>query len=210
MTITQGVIMLESSARSHVFLIQSDENLLIDTGNPGAFAAIWSELRSLGCDSIAHILLTHHDVDHIGNAQRLQEETGADVWASGEDIPYIVGEKPRPGIKRIIQGILRPTPPRINGSYSGDQPFGDIRVISAPGHTPGHVMFLYRRVLFVGDLFAIKQGELRLFPRFLTWNSQVVLESLALLKTLEFEWLCPAHGHPLQRNDAVERFIRQY
>ncbi|MCL4352821.1 MAG: MBL fold metallo-hydrolase, partial [Firmicutes bacterium] len=75
MTITKGVIMLESSASSHVFLIQSDENLLIDTGNPGAFAAIWSELRSLGCDSIAHILLTHHDVDHIGNAQRLQQET---------------------------------------------------------------------------------------------------------------------------------------
>lgn len=210
MTITEGVTMLQSSAGSHVFLVQADKNVLIDTGNPGQFDAIWAELRSLGVDSMAHILLTHHDVDHIGNARRLQEQTGASVWASRDDIPYIIGEQPRPGIKRIIQGIVRVDLPRISGSFSGDQQFGEIQVIPAPGHTPGHVIFLYHRVLFVGDLFAIRHGTLRLFPSYLTWNSQAVFESLALLKTLQFDWLCPAHGQPLQRNEAVERFLRQY
>ena len=210
MTITEGVTMLQSSAGSHIFLAQADKNVLIDTGNPGQFDAIWAELRSLGVDSMAHILLTHHDVDHIGNARRLQEQTGASVWTSREEIPYIIGEKPRPGIKRIIQAIVRAEPPRITGSYSENQPFGDIQVIPAPGHTPGHVIFLYHRVLFIGDLLAVKRGTLRLFPSYLTWNSQAVLQSLALLKTLPFDWLCPAHGQPLPHNDAVERFLRQY
>ena len=210
MTITEGVTMLQSSAGSHVFLVQAAENVLIDTGNPGEFDAIWADLRSLGVESIDHILLTHHDVDHIGNARRLQEQTGARVWASREDIPYIIGEKPRPGIKRIIQGIIRVEPPRMSGSYSENLQFGEIQVIPAPGHTPGHVIVLYRHVLFIGDLFAIKHGTLRLFPSYLTWNSQAVFQSLALLKTLKFDWLCPAHGQPLQRNNAVERFLRQY
>ena len=210
MTITEGVTMLQSSAGSHVFLIQADDNVLIDTGNPGEFNAIWAELRSLGVDSIDHILLTHHDVDHIGNAHRLQKQTDARVWASREDIPYIIGEKPRPGIKRIIQGIVRVEPPRMSGSYSHISSFGDIQVIPAPGHTPGHVICLYHHVLFTGDLFAIKHGTLRLFPAYLTWNSQALSQSLALLKTLPFDWVCPAHGQPLQRNDAVERFLRQY
>ncbi len=210
MTITEGVTMLQSSAGSHVFLVQADVNVLIDTGNPGEFDAIWAELRSLGVDSIAHILLTHHDVDHIGNARLLQEKTGARMWASQEDMPFIVGDKLRPGIKRIIQSIVRINPPYVSGVYSPNQQFGDIRVIPASGHTPGHVIFLYRHVLFIGDLFAIKQGNLRLFPAYLTWNSEKVLQSIALLKNLEFEWLCPAHGQPLQRNDAVERFLCQY
>ncbi len=210
MIIADGVTMLRSSAGSHVFLVQADESILIDTGNRGQFESIRSELQSLGAEQLAAILLTHHDVDHIGNARRLQERTGARVWASPEDIPYIVGEKHRPGIKWIVQSIIRPERPIIGGAYTPEQRFGEIQVIRAPGHTPGHVMFLYRRVLFSGDLFATKNGELRLFPAYFTWNQQEVLKSLALLKTLEFDWLCPAHGEPVRRNDAVERFIRQY
>ena len=150
MKIADGVIMLESSMWSHVFLIQSDANILIDTGNPGEFEYIWHELTSLGAERISYILLTHHDVDHIGNAKRLQQQTGAGVWASFEDIPYIAGEKNRPGIKRIVQSIIRPEKPVINGTYSSDQRFGEIRVIKTPGHTPGHVIFSYRNVLFTG------------------------------------------------------------
>ncbi len=210
MPITKGVTMLKNSAGSHVYVIQAEDNILIDTGNSGQFELLWTELKALGVDSISDILLTHHDVDHIGNARRLQEQTGARVWASEEDLPYIVGDKRRPGVKRLIQSMIRPKKPLISGCYAPDQRFGAIHVIPAPGHTPGHVMFAYLQVLFIGDLFAIKNGALHLFPRYLTWNPQAERQSLALLKTLEFDWLCPAHGQPLRRNDAVERFIRQY
>jgi glyoxylase-like metal-dependent hydrolase (beta-lactamase superfamily II) len=71
-------------------------------------------------------------------------------------------------------------------------------------------MLAYRDVLFISDLFSIKNGTPQLFPRYLMWNMEAERQSLALLKSLEFHWLCPAHGQPLQRNDVVERFIRRH
>lgn len=68
-----------------------NEVFLIDTGMPGHAEQILSELRGLGispCD-IRAIFLTHHDVDHIGNAEYLRQATGAELWAPKEDIPYI-------------------------------------------------------------------------------------------------------------------------
>lgn len=68
MQVTESVFQLDSAKRSHIFLIKAEQAFLIDTGLPGLTGQILSELRGLGvspCDNHA-ILLTHHDVDHIG------------------------------------------------------------------------------------------------------------------------------------------------
>lgn len=181
MEITENVYQLDSSKRSHVFLIKSGENILIDTGMPGLVDQILAELRSLGvaAGSIRKILLTHHDVDHIGNAKRLQEATGADLWAPEEDIPYITGAKNRPGLKRIIQTIVRPQKPAVSGCYATNQHFGEIRVIRAPGHTPGHTIFQYRNAVFTGDLFKVLDGCFHLLPEFMNWNQEEVKKSIS-------------------------------
>lgn len=102
--ITENVFQLDATKRSHVFLIKADQSFLIDMGMPGHAGQILSELRKLGVSpsNIRAILLTHHDVDHIGNAKQLQEATGTELWAPAEDVPYIIGEKKRPGVKHII------------------------------------------------------------------------------------------------------------
>ncbi|MEI6101830.1 MAG: MBL fold metallo-hydrolase, partial [Eubacteriales bacterium] len=102
MNIQNGITMLESSPHGHVFLIQGEENILIDTGFRGQGNKILQEITAMGVNpkSISYILLTHHDVDHIGNAYQLAEATGATVWAPETDIPYITGEKKRPVMKR--------------------------------------------------------------------------------------------------------------
>ena len=208
MKITDDVYMLDSAVRSHVFLIKSQENILIDTALPGISKEIMRELKDLGAENIQHILLTHHDVDHIGNAELLQKQTGAILWASDEDIPFITGEKKRPGVKRMIQSIVRLKIPIVNGYPSDD--FNGIKIIRAPGHTPGHVILLYHDVLFTGDLFKIINGEFKPMPSYMNWNQQEAAKSVALLKDLNFEWLCPSHGQPLRRNAVYERFISQY
>lgn len=73
MTITDSVYMLDSAPSSHVFLVRGAEKILIDTGMPGLSKSIIGELAALGVDikSIDKILLTHHDVDHIGNTKAL-------------------------------------------------------------------------------------------------------------------------------------------
>lgn len=153
--------MLESTVSSHVYLIKSeDNNILIDTGYPGLFYKIKDELNSININlkSIKHILLTHHDIDHMGNAKLLQEATGALLWASYEDIPYIIGKLNRPGLRRIVQIIEKHENPVKINSYSENPNFDKISIIKTPGYTPGHVAFIYKRVLYCGDLINIING----------------------------------------------------
>jgi glyoxylase-like metal-dependent hydrolase (beta-lactamase superfamily II) len=212
MKVTEGVYLLESTKRSHVYLIMAKDNILIDTGMPGLAERILEELQGLGAapNSIRTILLTHHDVDHIGNAKRLSEATGATLWAPREDIPYIIGEKNRPGVKRIIQAIIRPQKPATPRCYSANQRFGEVFAIRAPGHTPGHTIFTYRNVLFTGDLFKVTKGRLRLLPKSMTWDRNEARKSISLIKGFEFEWLCPSHGQPIRNGLIVKNFLSQY
>ena len=93
--ITETVFQLEATKRSHSYLVHTDKFFLIDTGLPGLADKILAEIQCLGVTSrdIQAILLTHHDVDHIGNARQLQKITGAELWAPSEDVPFIEGKK---------------------------------------------------------------------------------------------------------------------
>jgi glyoxylase-like metal-dependent hydrolase (beta-lactamase superfamily II) len=207
--ITENVFQLEAAKRSHVFLVRTDETFLIDTGMPGLSKKILEEIRSLGTcpDDIRMILLTHHDVDHIGNAKQLQEATGAELWAPSEDIPYIIGEKRRPGVKHLIETIIRPRKSAVSGTYSAGWPYSDIHILRAPGHTPGHTIFQVRDIVFTGDLFKFIHGRFALFPGFMNWNQDEVIKSLSMLKNLEFEWLCPSHGSPVHNGPELQDFL---
>lgn len=212
MEIIQGVNMLECTGRSHVYLIQGEESILIDTGFPGLSDKILSEIKTLEIDprTIKYILLTHHDVDHVGNTKVLQNATGAALWAPDEDVPYIIGEKNRPGIKRVIQNIIRYEKPIVNNKYVDNQRIGELQVIKAPGHTPGHVIFSYKNILFTGDMFKIIDGAIKEMPNRMNWNRVEYKKSLSLLKNLEYEWICPSHGSPIKRNSVWDKFIEKH
>lgn len=79
MRITDNVYLLDYVLYSHVYLITGDTPVLIDSGMPGFAGAILKETCTLlgGSSSLRHIFLTHHDVDHVGNALALAEKTGA-------------------------------------------------------------------------------------------------------------------------------------
>lgn len=205
MQITENVTMLEATRSSHAFLLKGKHNYLIDTGMPGQGKNILEELNALGIAprNISAILLTHHDVDHIGNAKMLQEVTNAKLFAPLEDLPYIMGEKKRPGVKRVIGSLVRTGKPLIAGNYTEELLFGEIKPVSAPGHTPGHTMFLFENVLFCGDLLMYR-GHLKQPPSFMNWDGAKMKNSLTLLNTLNFEWICPSHSGPI-RNDKAFR-----
>lgn len=212
MEIINNVYQLDSVKGSHVFLIKTDENILIDTGMPGASEQILAEINHLGVatSDLQKILLTHHDIDHIGNAGILEAQTGAEVWAPEADIPYILGHKNREGVKRLIQKVNRaPKPAKING-YADNQKFGEIQIIPAPGHTPGHSMILYRHVLFVGDLFKTNGSEITQLPRVMNRDQQQAQKAVAILKDLNYDWICPSHGNPIRNGAEIQQFISRY
>jgi glyoxylase-like metal-dependent hydrolase (beta-lactamase superfamily II) len=210
MEIANGIFMLKASPQSHVFLIRGRENILVDTGLPGAGKRILAELASMGtaAGTIKKILLTHHDVDHIGNLKMLGEATGARIFAPEQDIPFITGERSRPGVKKLIGFFIRPGVPGGIIPYGMEELEG-IRVIHAPGHTPGHMILLYKNVLFAGDLLQTTKEAPAPMANFMNEDSTLAAKSISLLKTLDFDWICPAHGNPLRAEDLRE-FLKDY
>jgi glyoxylase-like metal-dependent hydrolase (beta-lactamase superfamily II) len=126
MEVTPGVHLFQSCKASYVCLVLGEEPILIDTCLPGRAAPILAELEAFGLTptDLTHIVLTHHDVAHIGNARALQQATGAKLWAPQEDLPYILGQRHRPGIKRLTEMIIRVQVPQIDATYTSGQRIG--------------------------------------------------------------------------------------
>jgi glyoxylase-like metal-dependent hydrolase (beta-lactamase superfamily II) len=68
---------------------------MIDTGFPCKLEVIEQELNSyhIEKENIKHILLTHGDVDHIGNLKKLIKATHCDVFAHPDELPYLAKKK---------------------------------------------------------------------------------------------------------------------
>lgn len=208
MQITENVFLLDNVLYSHVYLITGDAPVLIDTGIPGFAGAILKETRALLSEnaSLCHIFLTHHDVDHVGNALALAEKTGAQVWISKEDEPYLTGARKRPGIKHLFETFLSVPAPRCC-VYPEDGKIDGINAIAAPGHTPGHTLLKYGDVLFTGDLFRVRGSYPRLMPKRMTWDEAAQARSMSVLREIPAAWLCPAHGRPVKTGPKIEAFL---
>lgn len=146
-------------------------------------------------------------MDHIGSVAALQEAHNCQVWISAQDYPYLMHELKRPGIKRLFSLIFRPQVPQTVQKLPDAAKVGGIQSIPAPGHTPGHTMFMFEDLLFVGDLFAHEKGKLKTMPSFGNWDHLQAQRRLALLETLQPRLLCPAHGSPIEYNDKVRDFV---
>jgi glyoxylase-like metal-dependent hydrolase (beta-lactamase superfamily II) len=208
--ITDDVYALDSTKKwNYAYLIYGEEKILVDTGRPGQGKGILKELKSISIEpeDIKHILITHHDVDHIGNLAFLEKGTGARIWASKEDIPYIYGDKSRPGHKKIISFFMRVKKPENITAYSEDQTINGVEVIPTPGHTPGHVCLLYKDVLFAGDLVRNSKGQLEPMASHMNWNKSALNESIKKIAGYDFNWICPAHGEPIKRDNTIGSVI---
>ena len=207
MKVTDEVYSIDSTKGNYAYLIMDDEMILVDTGRPGQGKGILNELKSMNIQlrDIKRILITHHDIDHVGNLALLENETDASIWASKGDIPYICDEKSRHGIKKYLSFIMRAKKPKNIQPYPEEQRIGDIEIIPTPGHTPGHVCLLYNNVLFVGDLFRSSKGQLKPMRSFMNWDESILKDSIKKISDYDFEWICPAHGEPIRRDEQLEQ-----
>jgi len=90
------------------------------------------------------------------------------------------------------------------------QRIGGIEVIPTPGHTPGHVSFLFGETLVSGDLVISNKGRLQPAPTFMSGVDKAALKrSLNEVKHFSFVWVCPAHGEPVQRGNLWDTLVER-
>ncbi|HEX3013874.1 MAG TPA: MBL fold metallo-hydrolase [Methanobacterium sp.] len=211
MKISDEVYTLDSTKGNYVYLILAEEIILIDTGLPKNGEGILNDLKSMDINppDINRILITHDDMDHVGSLALLEKASGAKIWASKDDIPSILGDINRHVVKRILNYIIKLKKPKNINSYPEDGIIGDIEVVYTPGHTLGHVCLLYKDIMFVGDLFRTKNGEITMGPSFSNWNNSILKESIFKIDEYDFKWICPAHGEPIKRDSHLKDFIKK-
>ncbi|WP_369045553.1 MBL fold metallo-hydrolase [Sinomonas sp. P10A9] len=202
-----GVFRLQSSFGSNTYVVRAGSSTaVIDPGLALNAGRIVEELREAGLlGSVTHILLTHHDFDHVGAAPRLQDETGAVVRIGAADAEVLAGKRTAGTWPRQL--MARVPARRLNGPIRGiagaEEVFPGVTSVPTPGHTDGHVAFLAGEVLFAGDAIRAKSTrspggaeiiQFRLFPQALTNDRAEAVRSAEILRGLDARWLCPGHG----------------
>ena len=136
--------------------------------------------------ALSAIVLTHHHVDHVGDAARLAGKHGVPVWAHRETASRVAG---RVHVSRTL-----------DDGEELDVGAGRLRAVFTPGHAPGHLCFVdaAARAIVAGDMVA-SVGTIIIEPDD-AGDMRLYLESLRRLRRevdAGAACLLPAHGPPI-------------
>ena len=141
------------------------------------------------------VLVTHGHFDHVGAVAALKKKTGAKIYLHEQDVNKLSTAR-RQG---LMFGLSVPDPPPPDILVAD----GDLityeeeafRVAHTPGHTPGCVSYIMKKMAFVGDLiFAGSIGRTDLPGGDYDALIRAVREKIFVLP--EETVLYPGHGPP--------------
>ena len=129
----------------------SDRAIVIDPGDNGE--QLLEAIEKLGA-TVEAILITHTDVDHVGAVAPLAKATGAPVYCPKLEVDRladIMGHVPIDGIGPYEGYDADET---VEGGETLDLAGLRIEVVATPGHTEGHVTYVFpdEGVIASGDV----------------------------------------------------------
>ncbi|WP_207102377.1 MBL fold metallo-hydrolase, partial [Paracoccus shandongensis] len=182
---------------TNTFLLGREQVAVIDPGpdDPGHLAAI----VDAGQGRISHILVTHAHRDHSAGAPALARMTGAPVLAFGD---ALAGRSP---MMQRLAGDATGGGEGLDLSFTPDITLRDgdvvegadwrLTALHTPGHSGGHLAFLWGERIFCGDVV-------------MGWSSTLIsppdgdladyLRTLDRLAQIGPRRLLPAHGDPVE------------
>jgi glyoxylase-like metal-dependent hydrolase (beta-lactamase superfamily II) len=199
----------ESVLNLTLIVDEYNDNTLVDAGLPDQMEAISAALveAGIGVGDLRRIIFTHQDLDHVGSGAALVRQSGARVLAHSADAPYIEGSlrllKPSPEMleqRPQMRGVLERLEPVGIDEYVEDGTrldlAGGAKVISTPGHTPGHIsLYLERsKVLIAGDALRAERGTLNGPNPSMTLEMRTAIQSIRRLADLEIDTIVCYHG----------------
>lgn len=175
------------------------------------------ELLNSTFADISAVLATHFHVDHTTPCRWLSEQFHVPIFMHEYDASAVVSWNAMASRYRIETPMLRTMLFRVFYGIAGFRPFrvthpfqaadalpGGIEAVHSPGHTPGHCAFIFKKLLFSGDV------ELNV-PWVGNVNSSVeeFLTTTESLATLDLNGILPGHGDPVLGSGCYRR-LREY
>jgi hydroxyacylglutathione hydrolase len=190
-------------------------DVLIDAGRRWDRKRIFAELEGR---EISMVALTHVHPDHQGCAKAICEARGVPLACHEDDVDAMEGRRPvAASPKPVAQafGKMWTGPPHKVDRVlrEGDEVAG-FRVVHAPGHAPGEVIFFRDsdRVAICGDVirnisYVTLRERLDEPPSDLTPDPAENRRSIRKLAELNPSLILPGHGPPVTDLAAFERFV---
>ena len=137
---------------SIVFNDETKKGAVVDPG--GDVALILDAIKQTGV-TIEKILITHGHIDHAGGAAELREKLGVQIEGPNKEDDFLLQDLPKTGAQYGMRDARVVTPDRwlVEGDVVEVAGF-TFRIIEAPGHSPGSVVFFNEaeRFAFMGDV----------------------------------------------------------
>ena len=184
-----------------VYIVGQDEVAVIDPG-PDLPEHLEALKAALAGETVTHVLVTHHHLDHSPLAHPLARLFGAKVHGLPAPAPQASDS---PALEEGADDRFRPDIELADGDVVSG-PGWTLEAVTTPGHTSNHVCFALREenALFCGD-------------HIMGWSTTVItppdgdmgdyFASLAKVRARHFDTLWPTHGAPVRE---VGPFIDAY
>jgi len=198
----------------NVYLV---EDVLIDAGTRWDRRRIFSEIEGIELSLLA---LTHVHPDHQGVAKDVCEARGIPLACHADDVDAMEGRRPiqeaapNNPFNRIIKRIWQGPPHKVERVLSEGDEVAGFRVVHAPGHARGEVIFFREsdRVAICGDVirnmsYATGRPMLAEPPDIFTADPAENRRSIRKLAALEPSSILPGHGPELTDMAKFERFV---
>jgi glyoxylase-like metal-dependent hydrolase (beta-lactamase superfamily II) len=188
---------------ANAYLVDDGELTLVDAGLPVPRRSLAGEIRAAGHEvsDVDRVLVTHYDIDHVGGLARVDLDVPIHLGEADCRLVRRAWSPPwrhhKGAFHRLVRRVYSLSGLDIRPITDGER-IGGFRARHAPGHNPGHVVFLHESgAAMLGDLIWNTDRGFVSPPWIDSYDTGRMIDSIARIAECSFEAACMGHGPPV-------------